>query len=239
MHLLSELRRIREAHLPDPIVLSRREHFGNKVVLHAAVSAQVDFRLRLPLSLRPQVAFELLHVRDWRAVPHDGAVEVNIQIDNLWLFLILRGRLRKIQFHCVGHDRKGNDQCDEQHEHDIDERSRIDLTHGAVTRNKGHAVGQERDWVMLRSTPTSQREIKAPQPPTLLRQDRQPFLLQPLGKSARGATSGALYQSNNNAIGAGGQACGGTQDKDLGQSVQARTPRPKLNPCEDFGSARH
>lgn len=114
VHLLSEFLRIREAHLLDPIVLSRREHFGNKVVLHAAVSAQVDFRLRLSLSLRPHVAFELLHVRDWHAVPHDGAVEVNIQIDHLWLFLILRGWcLRQIQFHRVGHDRKGDDQCDE------------------------------------------------------------------------------------------------------------------------------
>ena len=113
-HLLSELRRIRETHLPDPIVLSRREHFGNKVVLHAAVSVQVDFRLRLPLSLRPQVAFELVHVRNWRAVPYDGAVEVNIQIDHLWLFLILRGWcLRQIQSHRVGHDGKGDEQYDE------------------------------------------------------------------------------------------------------------------------------
>jgi hypothetical protein len=44
------------SHLLHPIVQSRREYFGNKVVAHAPVSPQADLWLRIP-SLGAEVAF--------------------------------------------------------------------------------------------------------------------------------------------------------------------------------------
>src|ERR1700683_5572861 len=131
--LVFELRGIHKADLLHPIALCGGEYLNHGVVIHTAVGAQVDLRLRASLSFGTEIALELLPTGECRAVPHHSAVGVNLQVDNLRADGVRqRGRVRQIQFYRVRHEWQGNNEGHKQHEHDINQRSGIDVTYSVA-----------------------------------------------------------------------------------------------------------
>src|ERR1043165_2503971 len=80
--LFPELRDVHEAHFLHVIALCSRHHQGRGLVTGTAIGAQVDFRLRLLVALRPEETLELRNATDHGSVPDDRAIEVDIDLDH-------------------------------------------------------------------------------------------------------------------------------------------------------------
>jgi hypothetical protein len=75
---------------------------------------------------------QLLPIRDMKAVPEHFTLGIHRQCDVLRLRLRRNvGGPRQIDFLEVGDHRDGDEEDDQQHEHDVHERSRVDRRHDA------------------------------------------------------------------------------------------------------------
>src|SRR6266487_5867089 len=122
-------RRLRdETDLQDPDALAREHHPADGFVARFLVAANVDFRLGLPYRDLPQAGEEHPFLRDELVVPEHVAVLVDGDDDVLGLGL---GRqisfLRQLDGHALDDHRNRDEEDDQQDEHHVDERGRVDI----------------------------------------------------------------------------------------------------------------
>src|SRR6185295_12689250 len=143
--LVAELRGVHEAHFLHVIALGSGHHLGGHLVARTPVGPQVNLRLRLLVTLGTEEALQLRNTADHRSVPDDRAIEVDIDLDDLRTHV--RGRivgLRHVEFRRVRHHRNRHDQHDDEHQHHVDERSRIDLHHRVALATTTHTHCHEK-----------------------------------------------------------------------------------------------
>src|SRR3989454_464033 len=141
-------RRLRdETDLQDPDALACEHHPADGFVARFLVAANVDFRLRLPHRDFPQPVEQHLFLRDELVVPEHVAVLVDGDDDVLGL-----GLRRKISFlgqldgHALDDHRNRDEEDDQQYEHHIHERGRVDVRDQIVfgiRAGYGHAHDSE------------------------------------------------------------------------------------------------
>src|SRR6267378_8364471 len=122
-------RRLRdETELQDPNALAREYHPADGFVARLLVAANVDFRLGLAHGDFPQPVEQHPFVRDELVVPEHIAVLVDGDDDVLGL-----GLRRQISFlgqldgHALDDHRNRDEEDDQQYEHHVDERGRVDI----------------------------------------------------------------------------------------------------------------
>src|SRR6266849_7514030 len=122
-------RRLRdETDLQDPHSLAREHPPADGFVARLLVAANVDFRLGLPYRDFPQPGEQHRFLRDQLVVPEHVAVLVDGDDDVLGLGL--RGQisfLRQLDGHALYHNGNRDKEDDQQHEHHVDERGRVDI----------------------------------------------------------------------------------------------------------------
>src|SRR5690606_30405905 len=141
----STFRRGDEPDAHDTGVLDQLQGFPDGLVAQIGVGAYLHFRLgRLPR--RPlQFGLELAAGADL-AVPPDGAVTLDRQIDDGGTYRLLNREfgLRQVDLDDVLHQRRGDHEDDQQHQHHVDERRDVDGGHRgvvAVAAAYAHAHG--------------------------------------------------------------------------------------------------
>ncbi len=128
-----------EADLAHACALRGRHGLGHALVAHALVAADVQVGLRVLGGLGLQARLQLL-VADVRLVPVVLAVGRDAQADGFGLdVLALGGGARQVHRHRMLHDRHGDDEDDEQHQHDVHQGRHVDLVHHLV----GVVLGSE------------------------------------------------------------------------------------------------
>src|SRR5439155_1070662 len=122
-------RRLRdETELQDPDSLAREHHPADGFVARLLVAANVYFRLGLAHRDFPQPVEQHLFLRDELVVPEHVAVLVDRDDDVLGLGLgRLISLLRQLDRHALDDDRNRDQEDDQQYEHHVDERGRIDI----------------------------------------------------------------------------------------------------------------
>src|SRR5690349_5081145 len=136
-----------EADLDDATTLQVVHHPADRLITRILVAANVEFRLRRLAGLTDDLLEEDLLVGDQPGVPIDLARSIHRNGDVLGLGL--RRNVRRFRNRHIGHllnHGHGDQKDDQQHEHDVDERSRVDLRHDAsfaFTRTDTH-----RHWAL-------------------------------------------------------------------------------------------
>ena len=120
-----------EPHLRHLRLLGHRQHLIDHHVASFRLGLQVEFRDRVHLLRHVQILAQLDQVYR-RAVPQHRAT---LRDDDLVLDRIDRRRrlvalvLRQVELHRMGLRRDGDDEHDEKHQHDVDQRRRVDIHH--------------------------------------------------------------------------------------------------------------
>src|SRR6188768_3635571 len=120
-----------EAHLDDATTLQIEDHPADGLIARVLVTTDVELGLRHPAGLSNDSLEEHLLVHHRRGIPVD--LTRCIHRDGDVLGLRLRGNvhgLRNLDFlHVLDHGNRDQED-DQQHEHDVHERSRVDLRYG-------------------------------------------------------------------------------------------------------------
>src|SRR5207302_2186227 len=122
-------RRLRdETDLQDPDSLAREHHPADRFVARLLVAADVYFGLGLAHRDLPQPVEQHLFLHDELVVPEHVAVLVDGDDDVLGLGLgRLISLLRQLNRHALYHHGDRDKEDDQQYEHHVDERSRVDI----------------------------------------------------------------------------------------------------------------
>src|SRR5881296_2196754 len=122
-------RRLRdETDLQDPDALAREHHPADGFVARLLVAAYVYFRLGLAHRDFPQPVEQHLFLRDELVVPEHVAVLVDRDDDVLGLGLgRLVSFLRQLDRYALYHHGNRDKEDDQQYEHHVDERGRVDI----------------------------------------------------------------------------------------------------------------
>src|SRR6266850_1657089 len=122
-------RRLRdETDLQDPHSLAREHHSADGLVARLLVAANVDFRLGLPYRDFPQPVEQHPFVRDELVVPEHVAVLVDGDDDVLGLGLRRQiSFLRQLDRYALYHHGNRDKEDDQQYEHHVHERGRVDI----------------------------------------------------------------------------------------------------------------
>src|SRR2546422_403076 len=122
-------RRLRdETDLQDPHSLAREHHPADGFVARLLVAANVDFRLGLAHRDFPQLVEQHPLLRDELVVPEHVAVLVDGDDDVLGLGLRRKiSFLRQLDGHALDDHRNRDEEDDQQYEHHVDERRRVDI----------------------------------------------------------------------------------------------------------------
>src|SRR5687768_12703093 len=81
--LVAKIRRIHETHLLHAIALRGGHYQRGRLVTRPAIRPEMNLGLRVFVTLRPEEALQLRNAADHRAVPHDRAIEVDVELDDL------------------------------------------------------------------------------------------------------------------------------------------------------------
>src|SRR5882762_9232926 len=141
-------RRLRdETDLQDPHSLAREHHPADGFVARLLVAANVDFRLGLPHRDFPQPVEQRPLLRDQLVVPEHVAVLVDGDDDVLGLGLRRQiSFLRQLDGHALDDHRNRDEEDDQQYEHHVHERRRVDVRDQivfGVRAGYGHAHDSE------------------------------------------------------------------------------------------------
>src|SRR5678815_5295473 len=80
--LLAEITNIYKAHLLHAIALCSGHHQDCRLVARTTIGSEVNFGLRILVAFRTEEALELRDAADNCAVPHDRAVEVDVDLND-------------------------------------------------------------------------------------------------------------------------------------------------------------
>src|SRR5882762_9903713 len=117
-----------EPDLQDPHPLAREHHPADGFVARLLVSANVDFRLGLPYRDIPQLVEQHPFLRDELVVPEHVAVLVDGDDDVLGFGLRRQiSFFRQLDGHALDDHRDGDEEDDQQYQHDVHERGRVDI----------------------------------------------------------------------------------------------------------------
>src|SRR6266478_6678757 len=141
-------RRLRdETDLQDPDALAREYHLADGFVARLLVAAYVYFRLGLAHRDFPQPVEQHLFLRDELVVPEYVAVLVDGDDDVLGLGLRRKiSLLRQLDGHALDDHRNRDEEDDQQYEHHVHERRRVDIRDQivfGVRAGYGHAHDSE------------------------------------------------------------------------------------------------
>src|SRR5258706_76089 len=122
-------RRLRdETDLQNSHALAREYDSADGFVARLLVAANVDFRLGLPYRDFPESVEQPALLRDELVVPEHIAVLVDGDDDVLGLGLRRQiSLLRQLDRHALYHDGDRDEEDDQQHQHHVDERGRVDI----------------------------------------------------------------------------------------------------------------
>ncbi|CEE54849.1 hypothetical protein XAC2852_10014 [Xanthomonas citri pv. citri] len=128
-------------------VLRSGQHLGHHLVLRIRICIDAQFRLIGRIGLHHFFHLLLQHIDRSRAVvPEHLVAGVDTQLDRRRRFGRLRWRvehpLRQIHGDRVGHDRRGDDEDDQQHQHHVHQGRDVDVGHRptASTSTKCHGL---------------------------------------------------------------------------------------------------